>query len=260
MVKEKLYNLPQYYDIAFSWDITSEINFFRDCFKKYVPFAVKSILEPGCGTGRFLVSLPKYGYKVTGYDNNPKMVAYAKKRILEAGLEDVATVLLQNMRTAKFKANFAAAINMLNTLGYLLSDDEITAHFRNTGESLRSGGIYIIQLACAWDKLKVEGNGGWTIKRDGVRVKTIWEIERQDREKKLSYQVCKMDIDDHGKHIVLEDRHRLRLWYFEDLRSLLHKSGKFKLEAIYNQKYKQIPLTTRISGELGNLYYVLKVL
>jgi len=259
-VKEELYNLPQYYDVAFSWDITSEIKFFRQCFKRYVPFAVKSILEPGCGTGRFLVSLPKYGYNVTGYDNNPKMVAYAKKRILDAGLEDVATVLLKDMRKAKFKTKFDAAINMINTLGYLLSDDDILAHFRNTGESLRSGGIYIIQLACAWDKLKVKEDDRWTIERNGLRVKTIWEIERQDREKKVSYQICKMDIDDQGKHIVLEDHHTLRLWYFADLGSLIHKSGKFKLEAIYDEKHQQIPLTTRISGELGNLYYVLKVL
>jgi 2-polyprenyl-3-methyl-5-hydroxy-6-metoxy-1,4-benzoquinol methylase len=53
--------------------------FFGKLFKKYVPFQVKNILEPACGTGRFLISLAKYGYRVTGYDINPKMIAYAKK-------------------------------------------------------------------------------------------------------------------------------------------------------------------------------------
>ena len=69
-----------------------------------------------------------------------------------------------------------------------------------------------------------------------------------------------MEIDDHGKHTTLEDHHILRLWFFEDIKSLIRKSEKFKLEAIYDEKYKQISLDTHISGELGNLYYILKVL
>ena len=89
-MKEKLYNIPKYYDIAFSWDLSYEIKLFRELFKRSVPFKVKCILEPACGTGRFLVSLPKYGYHVTGYDYNPKMVVYANKRIAEAGLHEFA--------------------------------------------------------------------------------------------------------------------------------------------------------------------------
>lgn len=259
-MKEKLYNLPQYYDISFSWDISGEIKLFREFFNKYIPFEVKNILEPACGTGRFLMSLPKYGYHVTGYDNNSKMVAYAKKRIADAGLRDIATAIVADMKSARFKTKFAVAINTINSLGYLLSDDDIIAHFCNTGESLKSEGIYIVHLACAWNRLEPHEEEGWVIEREGIRVKTIWDIEKEDRQRKLSYQVCKMEIDDHDKHIVLEDHHTLRLWFFEDLISLIRKSGKFKLEAIYDEKHKQIPQDTHINGELGNLYYVLKVL
>ena len=259
-MKEKLYNLPKYYDIAFSWDISREIEFFCELFRKYVPFEVKNILEPACGTGRFLLSLPKYGYHVTGYDNNPKMIAYAEKRIADAELQDMASAIIGDMKSARFKTKFDAAINSINSLGYLLSDDDILAHFCNTGESLKSKGIYIVHLACAWDKLGPHEEKGWTLEREGIRIKTIWDIEKEDKQKKISYQVCKMEIGNHNKHIVLEDYHTLRLWLFEDLKSLIRESGKFRLETIYNEKYKQIPLNTYISGELGNLYYVLKVL
>lgn len=90
-------------------------------------------------------------------------------------------------------------------------------------------------------------------------MKTIWDIEKEDKQNKISYQVCKMEITEDGKTFVLEDRHKLRLWFFEDLKNLIRESGKFRLEAIYNEKHNQIFLETHINGELGNLYYVLKV-
>lgn len=248
MRKEKLYHLPEYYDIAFSWDISKEIEFLVDLFKRHVPFEVKNILEPACGTGRFLVNLPKYGYHMLGYDNSPKMVAYAKKRIADTGLQKMSTVIVDDMKSAKFDKKFDAAINLINSIGYLLSDDDILTHLRNTGESLRSEGIYVVQLACAWDKLEPHEEEGWIMERNGIRVKTIWDIEKEDKEKKLSYQVCKMEIDDHGKHILIEDHHTLRLWLFEDLKSLIRRSEKFELEAIYDEKHKQISLNSHKVG------------
>ena len=257
-MKEKLYNLPEYYDVAFSWDIASEINLLHTCFNNHVIFPVKTILEPGCGTGRFLVSLPKYGYNVTGYDNNPKMVEYAKKRIFEEGVDNAASVVLKDMLTARFTTKFDAAFNSINSLVYLLSDDDIIAHLRNTGKSLRRGGIYIVHISCAWKNLDTSNYHEWTCERDGIKIKTRWKIEKEDSEKRLSYQICTMDIDDNGKQIKLKDHHTMRLWIFEDLKALIHTSGKFTLEAIYTEKQEKISLTTHISGELGNLYFVLK--
>jgi SAM-dependent methyltransferase len=229
-------------------------------FKKHVNFEVKNILEPACGTGRFLVKLPLYGYHVTGYDNNPKMVDYARQRIADAGLQAMATVMVEDMRSARFDTKFDAAINSINSLGYILSDDDILAHFINMAESIKNEGIYIVHLACALDRKGPHDKEGWILKRNRIRVKTVWNIAKEDRERKLSYQVCKMEIEKQDKLIVLEDYHILRLWIFEDLKSLMHDSGKFKLEAIYDEKYKQISQESHISGELGNLYYVLKVL
>ncbi|MBN2380607.1 class I SAM-dependent methyltransferase [candidate division WOR-3 bacterium] len=259
-MQDNLYDLPIYYDIAFSWDNSKEIEFFGRMFRKFVPLKVTRILEPACGTGRFLVSLPRCGYKVLGYDNNPLMVEYSKEKILALGLEDTSQAVVRDMRSARFDNEFDSAINAINSIGYLSSDKDILTHLRNTAYSIKKGGIYIIHLACAWNKLEVTGDAGWVIERDGVRVRTIWRVEREDHLKKLSYQVCNMEIDDHGKKLFIEDRHTLRLWLYEDLKALIKKSGMLELVAIYDEGFNKIPLETSISGELGNVYYVLQVI
>ena len=209
MTEDKLYNLPKYYDIAFSWDTSFEIELFCKLFKKYVPFEVKKILEPACGTGRFLLDFPKYGYKITGYDNSPKMISYANKCILDEGLKGMASAVIGDMRSIEFNTKFDVAINSINSLGYILSDEDIIEHFRITGESLKNKGIYIVHLSCACDKLDPNEDEGWTLERDGIKIKTMWNIEKEDKQQKISHQICRMEIDDNGEQIILKDNHTL---------------------------------------------------
>ena len=259
-MSEELYTLPLYYDIAFSWDIEPEIEWFGRLFQERVPFPVRNILEPACGTGRFLTTLPKHGYRVTGYDLSDEMLDYARGRIEAEGTSDAVTLVKADMATATFPREFDAALNSINSLCYLLEDDDIVSHFRHTGEALKPGGIYIVHISCAHDgPLDSEGSI-WEMERDGVRVKTKWRAEREDREARRSYQTCTMEIDDQGEKRLLVDRRALRLWIYEDLKKLVDRSGSLKLAAIYTDtaENKPVPLDTQINGEMGNLYFIMK--
>jgi SAM-dependent methyltransferase len=257
---QELYGLPEYCDIAFSWDLTRDIEIFRRFFRRLVPFEVRSVLEPACGTGRFLVALPKHGFRVTGYDRSPEMLAYARQRILQAGAQQMASAVEGDMRTFRSPRAFDAAINSINSIGYLLTDEDIVDHFRNTATSLRLGGIYVVHLACAWDNLEPHEAEGWVMERDGTRVRTVWDIERQDFEARLSFQVCRMEVDDHGRKQHFEFSDVQRLWLQDDFSRLVRESGKLRLEAVCDEEQRAIPLDTRITGEMGNLFYALKVL
>lgn len=254
---QELYEHPEYYDIAFSWDLDREIEFFGRVFTSHVPFEVRRVLEPCCGTGRFLLALPRHGYSVTGYDVNLGVVDYARSRLEERGDRTKARVDVGDMRTACYDREYDAALNSINSLGYLHSDDEIVQHFSNTGRSLKSGGVYIVHIACAWEGEPDLGHNSWEMERDGIRVRTTWTIEREDRAKKLSHQLCRMEADDHGEKLVLVDRHVLRLWLYDDLRSLVERSGSLRLIAVYSEDFKPLPIDENKTGEMGNLYYIL---
>ena len=256
----ELYRLAAYYDIAFSWDLESEIDFLSRIFEHLVPFPVRRILEPACGTGRFLEAFPGRGFRVTGYDSSDEMLAFARERIAELGLEESAEAVRGDMRNAVFDPVFDAALNSINSFCYLLDDADVLSHLRGTAASLRPGGVYIVHLSTAYDgELDVEGST-WEMERNGVKVVTNWKVESEDIEGKRAVHVCSMKIDDRGEKRSLVDRHVLRLWTIDDLEDVIRRSGAFRLIAIYGDgpTFREVPLGTHVTGEMYNHYYVLQ--
>jgi SAM-dependent methyltransferase len=258
---KKLYYLPGYYDLAFSYDVSGEIKFFAECFKRYADFGVRRILEPACGSGRLLIPLTRCGYYVVGYDISEEMVAYTRDKIEKAGLSPSAEVVLGDMRTARFKDTFDAALNLLNTIGYLISDDDILNHFKAMSYSLRKGGLYIVELSCANENQKIDEtpDDTWVAEQDGIKIQTTWHTERYNRAHKRKHNICKMRIEDEktSTRFMFIEPHIMRLWFFDDFKRLSREGG-FVLKAIYNQNFELVPLESHICGELGNLYFILK--
>ena len=252
----RLYNLPQLYDNAFSWDLSQEIDFFKRAFETHVPFPVRHILEPACGSGRFLRTLPSYGFRVTGYDVNPAMVQYAAESVAAAGWERSVRIVLADMVSAGIPGEFDAAFNSINSIGYLHSDDDVVSHLKVTGSSLREGGIYLVHLNFAHEGELPDGDH-WTMDRDGINVKISWRILSEDKESKLSHQIGSFEIEQDGKIEQFDFLHTLRLWLFSDLQELIHRSGQFEIVAIYGEDFEELNNWKRLSGELGNVYLTL---
>ena len=257
MLRTRLYDLPEVYDVAFAWDLSQEISFFKQVFETYVPFPVQHVLEPACGTGRFLRTLPTHGFHVTGYDSNPTMLRYAEDSIASAGCEESVRTLLANMISADVPGDFDAAFNSINSIGYLHSDEDIVSHLRGTGASLREGGVYIVHLNFAHEG-EVPGGDRWTMERGGISVETWWRVLREDRETKLSHQISSFEVERDGRLERFDDRHTLRLWLFSDLEDLVRRSGQFEIAAIYGEDFGELNDVGHLTGELGNVYVILQ--
>ncbi len=253
----ELYNHPQIYDIAFSWDLSEEIRFFKRVFESHVPFPVSHILEPACGTGRMLRALAAGGFHVAGYDANRYMVQYAIDTVAAAGYAMNVRVVPGEMVSAEVPGAFDAAVNSINSIGYLHSDDEIVSHLRATGSSLRQNGIYIVHLNFAHEGQLPDGDH-WTLERGGICVSTSWRILDEDRESRLSHQVCTFEVAQDGKIDRFEERHTLRLWLYSDLEKLAHRSEQLQIAAIYGEEFEEIEDMEHVSGEHGNVYVILR--
>ena len=263
--QEKLhdfYNLAKYYDLAFFRDADRDIEFFTRCFKRYCNNNVKRILEPACGPGLFLEHVPKHGYEILGYDLNPAMVNFSKERLKNLSISNHSgDAIIGNMVTAKFDQKFDAAFICINSIGYLRKNAEIISHFKNMHDSLNDGGIYIIEISFKCDNIQNEKkiDDTWHVKSDGVELEVTWAINWYDLEKRIRHVDFKMQVDNKGEIINVEETHDLRLWIYDEFKHFAKSTG-FEVAGIYNQNYEEIPMQDPITGELGALFVILKKL
>ncbi len=254
-----LYGLPRYYDIAFSREISTEMEFFKNCFKKYTDLPIHSILEAGCGMGIFLVGLGKQGYRMTGYDLSPEMVDYANELLAKEGLDDKCSALVADMTELSITDNYDAAITLISTLSYCNSDEKIRSHFSSMKKILNPGGIYIIEIVLAYDDIQGEHGPDetWYASEDTTDITVTWCPHTYDYDNKLRHITCTMEVNENGEVSRYEDHHVLRLWHYQDLMEIFDEHG-FSLQGVFNQTYQEIPTDAHYSGELGALYFVLK--
>jgi SAM-dependent methyltransferase len=254
------YQLPLYYDIVFGSDVLAEVDFYKRCFEQFAAGKVKRVLEPACGSGHYMVLLGKAGYQVTGYDLSASMVAYTQARIKKARMSKHVCVLQGDMRSIKFDEKFDVAINQINSLAYLMTDEEIITHFKMTADALVDGGLYFLELTIKCNDFENEHKPDetWTVERDGVKVTATWKPVRYDIERKLRIVELTMHVDDHGKNSDFDETHELRLWTHEDVKRLTG-SGGFDIIATFDGQFTPIPPGTCITGdEYEYPYFVLK--
>ncbi|HYQ96266.1 MAG TPA: class I SAM-dependent methyltransferase [Candidatus Eisenbacteria bacterium] len=248
-----LYESPEIYDVAFGWNLAMELDFLESCLARHVADPVRSILEPACGTGRILAALVDRGYEVTGYDLRPEMVAFAAAKVAPFG----GRVMRGDMATFKPPGLYDAAINLVNSIGYLLEDDSVTSHLERVAESLRPGGVYLVQFSYGGEPPEQSTFGPWANARGGLETTLTWRVEREDPGSRRSYQQCHITARRGGEERILQESHVLRYWTQEDFDRLVEKSP-FELAAVYFDRFEEHPLGDARTGADGNLYHVLR--
>jgi len=254
-----LYNHPFYYDLAFGWDQTEEIKGLEKIWKKHYPREAKNVLEPACGSGRVLVALARHGYSALGYDINPNMVAFAREKLIKEGVEKKAEVIEGNMVDFNTGRKFDVALNLINSLGYLLHPELVKKHLQSTAGCLEENGLYIIQLSFRIPPGELPKQQTWVEQKEGVSIETTWQVLKEDQEKNLSHHHCIMKINERGVEGKLEEDHTMASWTYPAFKKVISETGCWELLAIYNEKFQEVASKIQIDGRMGNLYLVLGI-
>ena len=248
-----LYQSPDIYDVAFGWDMGLELDFIESCLARHVPGPVERILEPACGTGRILAAFAQRGYEVAGYDLRPEMVAYAAAKVAPYG----GRVMRGDMATFRPPGRYDAAINLVNSIGYLLDDAPVASHFERIAGALRPGGVYLVQFSYGGEPPEQSVFGPWSNARGGLETTLTWSVLREDPASRRSYQHCRISARRGTESRVIEESHVLRYWTQEEFDRILERSP-FELAAVYFDRFEEHPLEEPRAGADGNLYHVLR--
>lgn len=141
---------------------------------------IDHIVDVACGTGVAAAKLAAAGYRVTGVDRSPQMLAQARQRVAEAGLPGV-TLVEADMRNFALDEQADLVTCMYDSLNYLLEEADLLAAFRCAATALRSGGLYVLDMNTIFGLAE-----GWG-SRDFIRwdsddcfivCHTFWDYER----------------------------------------------------------------------------------
>lgn len=226
--KQTAYKQPFYYEIAFGFiDAKKQVDLFEDFIKEYSEIKVKRFLDIGCGPSLQLREIAKRGYEAVGLDSSPEMLEYLGKKAEEEGVR-IKTVKadLTDFKLEK-KADFAFI--MMGTISYVNSNHEFLAHLDSVADSLKKGGLYLIEnFRLDWASEDFFGPGSWTMEKDGIRVKTIYDIQLKDALMQTITETMTLEVDDHGEKPTFEEIVNTKIIFPQEFLTLIQLNDRFE--------------------------------
>jgi SAM-dependent methyltransferase len=162
-------------------------------------FQGKTVLDLCCGPGRHALPLAKRGFTVTGVDCTPFLLEKARKRAQaeHIGIEWV----LEDMRNFVRPGAYDLVINMFTSFGYFEDEDENLQVLRNIYQSLKAGGMCVIDVVAKERLARVfqpttseRGPDGTLLMQrheivdDWTRIRNEWILIKGDRAKTFTFQ------------------------------------------------------------------------
>jgi ubiquinone/menaquinone biosynthesis C-methylase UbiE len=178
----------------------------------------QAILDMACGEGTFAVAMAKRGFQVTGVDQSPQMLQFARER---AERENVKVeFLLQDMRSLPFEDRFDLVTCWFDSLNYLLELEDLKKTFAGACRALKKAGLFIFDmntiygLAVNWQRLScyVQQDTPW-----------LFEIHRSsyDFEKNVATLRITGFMKEGDRWTRMDEEHKERGYTLEDIRQCL---------------------------------------
>ena len=221
---------PYYHEFAWAYDllqndsIAQRVDFIQAVLGENEIPVNSTILDAGCGTGRYATELARRGFQVCGVDRSTELIAIARNRQPDAW--ERPEFVIANLLEASFPSLFDAVL-CRGVLNDFVEDGERGSIFNKFATWLRPGGILIFDVR-EWTKTlerytkrlphrrKLELSTG-TLE---FQSKTVLEMEsRQLRIRE------RFDFERGGMHTSTENDFVMKCWTASEITFHLSEAG-----------------------------------
>lgn len=171
------------------------------------------ILDLCCGVGRHSIELAKRGFEVTGVDNTQEYLEIAERRGGEENLD--IEFVLEDMRGFTRPKSFDAVLSMFTSFGYFEDKEEDRKVARNVFESLKPGGVFLVDTKGKEIIARIFQEKGWE-EMDGT--------------------------------FLLQERKVAKNWSWMDNRWIVIKDGEVKEFNVRHRIYSAVELSDLLKG------------
>ena len=201
---------------------------------------IRSVMDPACGPGTFLVPYARSGCRVAGNDIRPEMIASARRRLGRTRVE----LTCGDMRELHFESGpFDLALNLSSSVGHLRRDADLERHLASVAEHLRPGGLYFLGLTIL-DR-EVEDDDLWVLfegdpmrlPEGGMGAVRYESLQRHGRLRRERIRVITLTNGAPELPRVIMEEYTLRTFPPEVVRRLLERVAVFDLLAVHDMTH-----------------------
>jgi len=220
----EIYEQPLYYEIAFGFvDPKEQVDNFEKIIRKISRIQVNSFLDIACGPSLQLREIAKRGYEAIGLDLYPEMLEHLRKKARDEDLK-IKTVRA-DMYDFKLRKKVDFAFIMMGSLD-AESNEKFLSHLDSVAASLKPGGLYFIQnFGLDWTQTREQS---WTMERDGITVKTSFELHFKNILDQTYTERMVMEVNDHGETRSFVHEEDLKFIFPQEFKTLVKMNGKFE--------------------------------
>lgn len=164
----------QFYDLDKPAAPEAELAFYEALARETVAGAGSAaILEPMCGSGRFLVPLLERGFDVDGVDASPDMLDACRRKCADRGLN--RTLRLQMLHELEMQRRYALAIIPAGSFELIERDFARPALSRLYAHLLPGGRLVLeAHVRRGRDAYAGPWGGRWVTRPDGAKIVISW--------------------------------------------------------------------------------------
>lgn len=176
----------------------------------------KTILELGCGTGKFGAKFSRDNYQIFGMDNSIEMLSVASARTYKN-----FRTFCADMRNFNLSKKFDFVFSVHDTLNYFLNKDDILKVLRSVKKIMHKKSIFFFDITTEYNIKKYFHNNKTHYSVRDIEVE--WENE-YDPVNKIIYSVLTFNHD----NCINTEKHLQRIYSVKEIKKLLTLE-KFKI-------------------------------
>ena len=229
--------MPLVYDTLHLPGTASEVAGLVTIAERYAPKG--PMLEPACGSGRYLRGLAGLGVRTIGFDADEGMVAFAQSR--SRSLTPTPAVFCARMESfmdspdAPAPGSIAMAFNPINTIRHLETDEAMIEHLAAMGRALKPRGVYVVGASLTIRELEQPSEDVWEGTRGRLRVKQVVSYLPGVPSERFERVVSHLEITRPGGVEHVDCIYDLRTYTLDEWQALLARAG-WKIVAIVDEE------------------------
>lgn len=175
-----------------------------DFYLEYAERSIGPILEPMCGTGRYLLPLLARGFDIEGTDSSEEMLALCRSHGTIQGLNP--TLHVGRLEALSLPRQFGLIFIPSGSFSLLTEERDVIQSLKQVHEALLPGGCFVVEVERAGfinPSLSGAWEGRWMVRPDGSQLIHSW-LQQYSGVEGIARAIHRYELVSGGKLVATE--------------------------------------------------------